>query len=84
MLQTKDIAKIQEIKTFYKETWVQPEFFAKHLELFHFKKSSLLFNSVKSSGVHYWDLLKVLLILPFAGVKNIQGLMTAPLVMSLT
>ena len=77
MLQSKDITKIQEVKTFYKESWVQPEFFAKHLELFHFKQSSAIFNSVKISGVQYWELLKVLLILPFARVKNIQGLMTA-------
>lgn len=79
MLQSKDIAKIQEVKIFFKETWVQPEFFAKHLELFNFKKSSAIFTSVKTSGISYWTLLKVLLVLPFTGVKNIRGLMNAPL-----
>jgi hypothetical protein len=79
MLQSKDITKIQEIETFFKETWVQPSFFAKHLELFHFKKTSSLFRNVKTSGFSYWDLFKVLLILPYTGVKNIRGLVQSPL-----
>ena len=74
MLQSKDIAKIQEVKTFFKNSWTQPEFFVKHLELFNFKKSSAMFCSVKTSGVPFWDLMKTLLILPFVGVKNIKGL----------
>jgi hypothetical protein len=74
MLQPKDIVKIQEVKTFFKNSWTQPEFFVKHLELFNFKKSSALFSSVKTSGVPFWDLMKTLLTLPFVGVKNIKGL----------
>jgi len=40
MLQNKDIAKTQEVKTFFKDTWRQPEFFIKHLELLNFSISS--------------------------------------------
>lgn len=84
MLQSKDIVKIQEVKIFFKETWVQPEFFAKHLELFNFKKSSTIFTSVKTSGISYWVLLQTLLILPFSGAKNIRGLMDSPLAPEVT
>jgi hypothetical protein len=78
MLQAKDIAKIQEVKTFFKNSWTQPEFFAKHLKLFDFKKSSSLFSSVKTSGISFWELMKTLLLLPFVGVKNIRGLSNNP------
>jgi hypothetical protein len=74
MLQNKDIANIQEVKTFFKDSWVQPDFFATHLKLFKFKKASSFFSSVKTSGVSYLDLLNTLLLLPFAGIKNVYGL----------
>ncbi len=35
MLQNKDIAKIQEIKTRFKDSWITLEFFKEHLELFN-------------------------------------------------
>jgi len=31
MLQDKDISKIQEIKTLFTDSWVQPEFFSKQI-----------------------------------------------------
>lgn len=74
MLQNKDIANIQEVKTFFRDSWVQPDFFAIHLNLFKFKKSSAFFSSVKTSGISYWDLLSTLLLLPFTGIKNVYGL----------
>jgi len=80
MLQNKDIDKTQEIKMFFKETWVQPEFFAKHLQLFNFTKHSAIFSSVKTSGIPYWTLLSTLLKLPFTGTRNIRGLMNNSLV----
>ena len=51
MLQNKDITKIQEIKTLFKDTWIQPDFFSKQIELFHFTKASKIFKSIKQSGV---------------------------------
>lgn len=74
MLQNKDITKIQEIETFFKENWVQPEFFSKQLKLFHFSKTSKIFSSFKKGGVPVWDILKLLLILPFANIPNIHAL----------
>ncbi len=53
MLPDNDIAKIQEIKILFQDSWTQPEFFAKHLELFKFSKTSKLFLSVKESGITF-------------------------------
>ncbi len=44
MLQNKDITKIQEIKMFFKDTWVSPEFFKEYLDLFKFHKISIKFR----------------------------------------
>ena len=74
MLQDKDIAKIQEIKTLFQDSWTQPEFFSKHLELFKFSKTSKLFLSVKQSGVPFWEVMKILLVLPFMDIKNVGSL----------
>ena len=74
MLQNKDIAKIQEIKTLFKDSWIQPEFFSKHLELFKFSKTSKIFKDVKKSGIPFWDIMKLLFILPFANINNINSL----------
>lgn len=71
MLQNKDIAKIQEVKTFFKDTWTQPEFLVKHLELLNFSKTSKLFKSVKQSGVPFWDLIKLILALPFMDMGSL-------------
>jgi len=73
MLQNKDIAKTQEIKTFFKDTWRQPEFFIKHHELLNFSKTSKLFKSVKQSGVPFWDLIKLILALPFMDMESLGG-----------
>jgi len=74
MLQDKDIAKIQEIKTFFTDSWIQPEFFSKQFELFDFTKASKIFMAIKKSGVPVWDIIKLLLILPFSNAKNIHSL----------
>ena len=76
MLQDKDIAKIQEIETFFSESWTQVDFFSKQIELFHFSKASMIFNSIKKSGVSIWDILKLLLIIPFSNVDTINSLYT--------
>lgn len=55
MLRNKDIAKIKEIKIFFKDTWVSPEFFKEHLDLFKINKASKIFKSVKETGVPFWD-----------------------------
>ena len=74
MLRNKDISKIREIETFFTNSWLQPEFFSKQLELFHFSKTSRIFSSIKKSGVPVWSLLKLLFILPFANIQNIHSL----------
>ncbi len=74
MLQNKDIAKIQEIKILFQENWIKPEFFKRHLDLFKFSKASKIFISIKKSGVPFWDIMKLLLILPFTSVNNINSL----------
>ncbi len=66
MLQNKDIAKTQEMKTFFKDTWGQPEFLIKHLELLNFSKTSKLFRS----GVPFWELIKLVLALPFMDMES--------------
>lgn len=71
MLQNKDITKTQEIKTFFKDTWTQPDFFIRHLEILNFHKSSKLFKAVKKSGVPFWDLMKLILILPFMDISSL-------------
>ena len=71
MLQNKDIANTQEVKTFFKDTWKQPEFFIKQLELLNFSKSSRLFKSVKQTGVPFWDLIKLILLLPFMDMGSL-------------
>lgn len=71
MLQNKDIAKIQEVKAFFKDTWKHPEFFIKHLELLNFSKTSKLFKSVKQSGVPFWELIELILALPFMDMESI-------------
>ncbi len=74
MLQNKDIAKIQEIKTLFKDSWIQPEFLSEHLKILKFSKTSKLFSAVKKSGVPFWDVMKLLLVLPFTSTKNINSL----------
>ena len=74
MLQNKDITKIQEIKILFQESWISPEFFKSHLEMFNFSKSSKIFRAVKKSGVPFWDVMKLLLVLPFTNTKNINSL----------
>jgi len=74
MLSNKDITKIREIKTFFNDSWTQPEFFSKQLSLFKFSKTSKIFKSIKQSGVPVWDILSVLFVLPFSNNSTINSL----------
>lgn len=74
MLRNKDITKIQEVGALFKNTWARPEFFSDHLKLFRFSGASAIFAPAKKSGIPFWDLLKVLLVLPFAGRGNVASL----------
>lgn len=71
MLQNKDIAKTQEIKTFFKDTWRQPEFIIKHFDLLHFSKTSKLFKNAKQSGVPFWELIRLNVALPFMNMESV-------------
>jgi len=53
---------------------MQPEFFSKQIELFDFTKASKIFKAIKKSGVPVWDIIKLLLILPFSNAQNIHSL----------
>jgi len=74
MLQNKDIAKVQEIKTLFKDSWTQADFFSDQLNLFHFTKTSKIFAAIKRSGVPVWDIIRLLLVLPFTNANNIGSL----------
>lgn len=74
MLQNKDITKIQEIKTFFDDSWTQPEFFSKQLALFNFSKTSNFFTSIKQSGISAWEILTVLFVMPFTNTQTINSL----------
>ncbi len=56
MLQNKDIAKIQEIKTLFNDSWITPEFFKEHLELFNISKPSKKFLAIKKVEFHFGEL----------------------------
>lgn len=76
MLHNKDIAKTQEIKTLFTDSWIKSEFFREQLNLFKFSKTSKIFQTVKKSGVPFWDVLRLLLIMPFTNNKNIHSIFT--------
>ena len=71
MLQNKDITKIQEIKTLFKDNWTQLDFLYKQLELFNFTKASKIFKTIKENGIPVWDIIKLLLIMPFVIRKTL-------------
>ena len=76
MLQNKDIAKIQEIKFLFNDNWIKPEFFQEYLKMFKFSKTSKIFLAVKKTGVPFWEIMKLLLILSFSNINNIGSLFT--------
>ena len=79
MLQDKDIAKIQEIKIFFKDTWISPEFFKEYLDLFKISKASKIFKSAKETGVPFWNIINLLLILPFTISKTVNSIYSGKL-----
>jgi hypothetical protein len=76
MLQNKDIAKVQEIKTFFNDSWTQAEFFSNQLSLFKFSKTTKFFTSIKKHGISAWDILSVLFVMPFTNTPTINSLFT--------
>ena len=76
MLQNKDIAKIQEIKTFFDDSWTQADFLSKQLALFKFSKTSKFFTNIKKSGISVWDILSVLFVMPFTNTPTVNSLFT--------
>lgn len=82
MLQNKDITKIQEIKMLFDNNWTHPVFFLKQLELFKFSKTTLFFRDIKKSGISAWDLLQILLVLPFTNTPTINSLYHSKMVIN--
>jgi len=74
MLRDKDISKVQEIKIFFKDNWTLPSFLEDQLKIFHLSKASKIFKSVKSSGVPFWEVFNLLLILPFTMATSINSI----------
>ena len=72
MLQSKDISKINEIKTFFTESWLQPSVMQEQLKLIRFGKTKQLFKTVKTQGVDFYSILKLLLFLPLLGLRNVN------------
>ncbi len=76
MLQNKDIIKIQEIKTLFDDRWKQSAFFSQQIKLFKCTQALQIFKSIKKYGVAVWDVLQLLLVLPFTVSKTINAVYT--------
>ena len=76
MLQNKDITKIREIKRLFSKKWLESEVLYQQIKLFKITPVSLILKNSKKGGIDAWDLFQVLLILPFANIKNVYQLFT--------
>ena len=70
MLQNKDITKIREIKRLFSKKWLEPEVLYQQIKLFKLKPVTQKFKGSKNGGISAWDIFQVLLILPFANIKQ--------------
>ncbi len=77
MLQSEDISKINEIKTFFTESWLQPSVMQEQLKLIRFGKTKQLFKTIKTQGVDFYSILKLLLFLPMLGLGNVNQVMNS-------
>ncbi len=77
MLQHEDISKINEIKTFFKDSWLQPGVLSKQINLIKFKQSLSVFKSIKSSGIGFYDIFRVLIFMPMLNSKSVHDVVSS-------
>jgi hypothetical protein len=77
MLLHKDISKIDEIKTFFKDSWLEPLVLSKQMSLIKLNKSLSFFKMAKTKGVSFFDVLKLLLFLPMLNVRSIHDALSS-------
>lgn len=72
MLQNEGISKINEIKTFFKDNWLEPSVLHEQLKLIKFSQAKRLFKSAKTKGVDFHTVIELLLFLPMLGMQSIN------------
>jgi len=72
MLHNEGISKINEIKTFFKDNWLQPSVLHEMLGLIKFPKAQKIFKSAKTKGVDFHTVIELLLFLPLLGMQSIN------------
>jgi len=80
MLQSKNTNKISsELKNGFTPDWLEPDFILRSLKYFSFSKTCKLLNPLKLRGYSCESIFSILICLPFAGMKNVNGMINSPL-----
>lgn len=74
MLQSEDIAKVQEVKGKFNKFWLDTDYLQGYLNILGFHQIRKKFKSCKQSGYSFGDLISTLLLLPVMGLKTINEL----------
>ena len=74
MLQSEDIAKVQEVKGKFNKFWLDADYLQSYLNILGFQQIKKKFKSCKQSGYCFGDLISTLLFLPVMGLKTINEL----------
>lgn len=72
MLQSEDISKIEEIKTFFKNNWLELPVLHEQLKLIKFSKTERMFKTAKTKGVDIYTIINLLLFLPMLGLRSVN------------
>jgi hypothetical protein len=72
MLQSEGISKINEIKTFFQDNWLEPSVLHQQLRLIKFPQAKKIFKSVKTKGVDFQTVIELLIFLPMLGMRSIN------------
>jgi len=74
MLQSEDIAKVQEVKGKFNKFWLDTDYLQSYLNILGFQQIKKKFKSCKQSGYSFGNLISTLLLLPVMGLKTINEL----------
>ena len=74
MLQSEDIAKVQEVKGKFNKFWLDADYLQSYLNILGFQQIKKKIKSYKQSGHSFGDLISTLLLLPVMGLKTINEL----------